>query len=100
MRTSSLLPPLLVFTTIRIVLNTAHRMVSPFLAAFARGLGVDLAVLSYLLTARAVTGAVGPFAAAPANRRGRRFGVLFGVGLFTLGAALMAFWPSLPVHAG
>lgn len=74
-------------------------MVYPFLTAFARGLGVDLALLSYLLTARAVTGAVGPFAAALADRRGRRFGILLGVGLFTLGAALMVFWPSFPAFA-
>lgn len=74
-------------------------MVYPFLAAFARGLGVDLFLLSYLLTARAMMGAVGPFAAALADRRGRKFGILLGVGLFTLGAALVAFWPTFPAFA-
>ncbi len=39
------------FTAIRIILNTMHRMVYPFLAVFARGLGVDIASMSYALTA-------------------------------------------------
>ena len=34
------------FTAIRTVLNTAHRMVYPFLSIFARGLGVDLTTMS------------------------------------------------------
>jgi MFS transporter, DHA1 family, inner membrane transport protein len=71
-------------------------MVYPFLAAFARGLGVDITLLSYTLTARAVTGTFGPFAAILADKRGRKFGILFGVGMFTLGAALVALWPSFP----
>jgi predicted MFS family arabinose efflux permease len=84
------------FTLIRMIFNTLHRMVYPFLAIFARGLGVDLTTISYALTARSVVGTVGPFAAAVADRRGRRFGMLFGAGLFTLGAAVVVFWPSFP----
>jgi MFS transporter, DHA1 family, inner membrane transport protein len=84
------------FTIIRMIFNTLHRMVYPFLAIFARGLGVDLTTISYALTARSVVGSVGPFAAAVADRRGRRFGMLFGAGLFTLGAAVVVFWPSFP----
>jgi predicted MFS family arabinose efflux permease len=71
-------------------------MVYPFLAIFARGLGVDLTTISYALTARSVVGTFGPFAAAVADRRGRRFGMLLGAGLFTLGAAVVVFWPSFP----
>lgn len=99
LRTSDLIPRLAVFTLIRTALNTAHRMVYPFLASFARGLGVDLTLLSYLLTARAVVGTFGPFAAVLADKRGRRFGILFGVSLFTLGAALVALWPTFPAFA-
>jgi predicted MFS family arabinose efflux permease len=84
------------FTLIRMIFNTLHRMVYPFLAIFARGLGVDLTTISYALTARSVVGTVGPFAAAVADRRGRRFGMLFGAGLFMLGAAVVVFWPSFP----
>ncbi len=85
------------FMVIRAVFNTLHRMVYPFLAIFARGLGVDLTTISYALTARSVVGTVGPFAAAVADRRGRRFGMLLGAGLFMIGAAVVVFWPSFPV---
>jgi predicted MFS family arabinose efflux permease len=82
------------FTAIRTVMNTAHRMVYPFLAVFARGLGVDLSAMSLALTARSLVGTLGAFSASAADSRGRRFGMLFGVGLFTLGAALVVFWPT------
>lgn len=82
------------FTAIRTILNTMHRMVYPFLAVFARGLGVDIASMSYALTARSIIGGLGPFAASVADSRGRKFGLLFGLGLFTLGAALVVFWPT------
>ena len=84
------------FTVIRMIFNTLHRMVYPFLAIFARGLGVDLTTISYALTARSVVGTVGPFAASVADRRGRRFGMLFGATLFMVGAAVVVFWPSFP----
>jgi predicted MFS family arabinose efflux permease len=84
------------FTTIRMVFNTLHRMVYPFLAIFARGLGVDLTTISYALTARSVVGTFGPFAAAVADRRGRRFGMLSGALLFMAGAAVVVFWPGFP----
>jgi DHA1 family inner membrane transport protein len=87
---------IIVFTIIRIVLNTLHRMVYPFLAVLARGVGVDLVSMSYALTARSLVGTVGPFAATLADRRGRRFGMLFGIGLFTLGTAIVVFWPTFP----
>ncbi len=57
---------------------------------------MDLTTISYALTARSVVGTVGPFAAAVADRRGRRFGMLFGAGLFMVGAAVVVFWPSFP----
>jgi predicted MFS family arabinose efflux permease len=84
------------FTVTRMIFNTLHRMVYPFLAIFARGLGVDLTTISYALTARSVVGTFGPFAASVADRRGRRFGMLFGAALFTFGAAVVVFWPSFP----
>ena len=71
-------------------------MVYPFLAVLARGVGVDIISMSYALTARSLIGTVGPFAATVANRRGRRFGMLAGIGLFTLGTAIVVFWPTFP----
>jgi predicted MFS family arabinose efflux permease len=87
------------FTAIRTVLNTAHRMVYPFLSIFARGLGVDLTTMSLALTARSLVGTFGPFTASLADSHGRKFGMLFGVGLFTLGTALVVFWPTFWVLA-
>jgi predicted MFS family arabinose efflux permease len=84
------------FTVTRTVINTLHRMVYPFLAVLARGVGVDLITMSYALTARSLVGTVGPFAAAVADRRGRKFGMLFGIGLFTFGTAIVVFWPVFP----
>ncbi len=84
------------FTVIRMIFNTLHRMVYPFLAIFARGLGVDLTTISYAMTFRGVVGTVGPFAAAVADQRGRRFGMLLGAVLFMGGAAVVVFWPTFP----
>ncbi len=82
------------FTGARMVFNTLHRMVYPFLSVFARGVGVDLTTFSYILTARSLVGAVGPFAATVADQRGRRFGMALGAVLFTAGAAVVVFWPT------
>jgi predicted MFS family arabinose efflux permease len=71
-------------------------MVYPFLAVLARGVGVDLIAMSYALTARSLAGTFGPFAATVADQRGRRFGMLLGIGLFTLGTSIVIFWPSFP----
>ena len=84
------------FTITRTILNTLHRMVYPFLAVLARGVGVDILAMSYVLTARSLVGTIGPFAAIAADRRGRRFGMLFGIGLFTVGTAIVVFWPVFP----
>ena len=84
------------FVATRIVLHTMFRMVYPFLPVFSRGLGVDLRVLSLALSIRSVAGLFGSFLAFIADSRGRKTGMLFGLGLFTAGAALMALWPAYP----
>jgi len=86
-----------IFTLIRTVFNTLLRMVYPFLSVFAHGLGVDLTTMSYALTARGLAGTFGPFVAVVADQQGRKFGMLFGAALFTLGASLVVFWPTFPV---
>jgi MFS transporter, DHA1 family, inner membrane transport protein len=83
------------FTVIRLVFNIAHRMVYPFLGVIARGLGVDLPAMSLALTARAVIGTIGPFAATVADSRSRKFGMLLGVGIFSLGSGVVVFFPTL-----
>ncbi|RPI90485.1 MAG: MFS transporter [Chloroflexi bacterium] len=86
---------LIVFMLLRIILNTMHRMVYPFLAVFARGLGVEVEALSFVITARWVFGIFAPVLGALADQRGRRFGMLLGIFLFTVGAGLVAVQPSL-----
>ncbi len=86
---------LILFTIIRAVFNTMHRMVYPFLGVFSRGLGVDITSLSLALTARSVIGMFGPFVATVADRRGRKFGMMLGLGVFICGVAVVVFLPTL-----
>jgi len=86
---------LVLFTTIRAVFNTMHRMIYPFLGVFARGLGVNITELSLALTARSIIGTFGPFAATVADQRGRKFGMLLGLGVFAAGVSVVVFWPTL-----
>ncbi len=79
---------------IRTILNTSHRMVYPFLSTFARGLGVELNTMSYLMTARSLLGATSPFFAPIADRRGRKFGMLLGLAIFIIGGGIVAAYPN------
>lgn len=81
---------LVFFAGARTVINTAYRMVYPFLPVLARSLGVDLKAMSAALSLRSASGALGPLLAPISDRRGRRFGLTLGLGLFTAGA-LAAF---------
>ncbi|MEW5871203.1 MAG: MFS transporter [Chloroflexota bacterium] len=84
------------FIAVRTLLNTSLRMVYPFLPVFARGLGVDLRLLSLGLTLRWSSGLLGPFLAWIGDTRGRKAGMLFGLSLFVLSAGLVAVWPTYP----
>ena len=85
---------LIIFMFVRTILNSAHRMVYPFLPIFARGLGVDIATMSLLMTGRSLLGATSPLLGPIADQRGRKFGMLAGLGIFTLGIAVVAIFPS------
>lgn len=84
----------LVFTLIRIVLNTMHRMVYPFLAVFGRGLGVDVPTISIALTTRSAVGVFSPLLASVADTRGRKAGMLLGLLIFSAGTGLVVIWPT------
>lgn len=86
---------LAIYTLIRVVMNTAYRMIYPFLTIFARGLGVDISVISGLVANRAIVGAADPFIFPFIETRGRKFGMLLGLGLFIGATALVAIFPSL-----
>src|SRR5512136_3073260 len=72
-------------TISRMVVNTSSRMVYPFLAVFAAGLNVGIEKISLALAASMATSAVGPFIAPIADRRGRKIGMLIGMGIFLMG---------------
>jgi predicted MFS family arabinose efflux permease len=93
---NSLPVKILVFTLIRIVLGTMHRMVYPFMREFSRGLGVDTQALTLAVTARSAIGGAGPFLASIADSRSRKTGMLLGLLLFATGAGLVVVWPSYP----
>jgi predicted MFS family arabinose efflux permease len=86
----------LIFTATRVVLNTMFRMMYPFLAVFARGIGVDLPTISLALTLRSFTGVFAPFLAFIGDSRGRKVGMLTGVAVFILGLAVVMLWPTFP----
>jgi predicted MFS family arabinose efflux permease len=85
---------LIAFLFLRTILNTAHRMVYPFLAVFARGLGVELSSMSALMMTRSLVGASSPFFAPIADRHGRKFGMMLGVAIFALAMGIVAIHPT------
>ena len=85
------------FAFIRTVVNTMFRMVYPFLPVLSRNLGVELSALSLTLTGRQTMGIFGPFIAILLENRGRKFGMLVGLSLFTAGVMLVVFWPTYPI---
>ena len=75
----------------RLVINTAHRFVYPFLPAISRGLGVSLDTAGLLVSARWVSGLATPAIVAALGRGERRRRLIaFGLALFSLGAAITA----------
>ncbi len=86
---------LFALTLVRVVLNTMHRMIYPFLAVFARGLGVDVTAVSALVANRALFGAAAPFLFPFLEPRGRKFGMALGLVLFIAGMVLVVVQPNL-----
>ncbi|HEX8991365.1 MAG TPA: MFS transporter [Anaerolineales bacterium] len=84
---------------LRVILNTMHRMVYPFLTVFARGLGVDVQAISFALAARNLAGILGPAFGPVADVRGRKFVMLTGVLIFTVGVGIVAIHPGLVTFA-
>lgn len=78
----------------RAVVNTAYRLVYPFLPAIARGLGLDLATVSLAVAARSGVVVAGPLLGSLADIRGRRTAVGLAMGLFIGGMVLLSVWPT------
>ncbi|PKN89950.1 MAG: hypothetical protein CVU45_05030, partial [Chloroflexi bacterium HGW-Chloroflexi-7] len=92
---SSLNLKLGVFTLSRLVVNTATRMIYPFLAVFASGLHVEIGTISLAMAVSMATSALGPFLAPIADRRGRKTGMLIGMGIFLTGMLSASLFPSI-----
>lgn len=84
---------LAVFLGIRMVINTMHRMVYPFLPVLARGMGVDLETFALAITFRAAAGGLSPFLSMFTENTSRRRGMLFGLILFLLGIGIFLVAP-------
>jgi len=80
---------------LRIILNTMHRMIYPFLNIFAHGLGVEFNTLSNIVAARNFVGIFGPVFAPVADKRGRKFALLLGIVFFTMGMLIVALYPNV-----
>lgn len=81
------------FTTLRLTINTSIRMIYPFMALFAASLNRDIGMISLALAVSMATSAVGPFIAPIADRRGRKVGMLIGLGVFLAGVIPVSVFP-------
>ncbi len=93
--TKPLAPPrfrsrLAVIFLVRTVVNTAHRIVYPFLPSIARGLGISLQAATGLVTLRTIAGLAAPLSGFAADRYGRRRSMEAGLVLCTLASLLLA----------
>lgn len=85
---------LIAFTFTRTVVNTAFRMVYPFMPVFARALGVDIEAIALAVTARSALGITGPVIGSAGDQLGRKFAMLIGLIIFILGMAVVVLWPT------
>jgi predicted MFS family arabinose efflux permease len=85
---------LVAFFAARAVINTAYRMVYPFLPALARGLGVDVQSIALAITARSSLGLAAPLLGSAADMGGRKRGMLAGLGLIAFGLAVVSIHPT------
>jgi len=88
---------IIVLTLVRIVLQVNIRMIYPFFAVFARGLGITTTELSLAVTARSLTGAAVPLLTPIADRKGRKQAMLLALALYTAGNLLIVLNPTFPV---
>lgn len=86
---------LIVIFAVRSVLNTAHRIIYPFLPSIARGLGISLQAASGLVTLRLVTGLAAPLLGGVADRRGRRPTMEIALLVFCLANVLLGITGTL-----
>ncbi len=84
-----------ILTFARFLQNTLLRIVYPFAPAFARGLGVPVATIYFLVSLRNLIGLFSPLFAALPERYGRRVVMSVSVVVFSAAALLVAGVPAV-----
>lgn len=90
MKQRPLIVALGLLTVARLVINTGHRLVSPFLPVIARGLGVPLESAGFLVAARSAAAMATPAIVTAGRRYDRRALVVVGLGIFLVGSGIAA----------
>ena len=85
-----LAPALVLLTGIRLVVNTGHRLVSPFLPVIARGIGIPIEQAGTLVAARSAASLATPVIVGFSRRYDRRSVIQIGLAMFATGSALAA----------
>ena len=85
---------LVLFSFTRTIINTAFRMVYPFLPALARGLRISFPALAMIVTIRSSLGLLGPLLGSASDYLGRKRAMLVSLILFNLSLLLVVFWPT------
>lgn len=84
---------LAVAVLVRMVVDTGTQLFGPFLATFARGLGVDLITLGQMVSLRSFAGITAPLFGSTADRIGYRRVLRLALALAGLGMWLIALSP-------
>jgi MFS transporter, DHA1 family, inner membrane transport protein len=90
---------LIVFGVTRTIINTAFRLVYPFMPFIAAGLSVEENAIRQIIVFRSLLGIAAPLMGAWADKLGRKTAMLLGMGIFVCGLALIAIWPTYPALA-
>jgi DHA1 family inner membrane transport protein len=83
-----------ILSVARIVTNSAHRMLYPFLPVFARGIGVRIEVMAVALSVRQSLGIVTPIIGPTGDIIGRRKAMVIGLVVFAIAFGSIALVPT------
>lgn len=81
-------------TLVRMVYNTAFRMVFPFQPMLMEGFNINLSEISRMYAGQSLIGMTSPVLASISDTRGRRTGMLTGMVIFSLGTLAVVIWPT------
>jgi predicted MFS family arabinose efflux permease len=91
---SSIVKQIATFSLGRTILNTAFRMVYPFLPTFSRALNVDISMIAMAISIRSWLGLASPLFGSLADKRGRKFSMLAGMGIFSTSFVFVVISPT------